>query len=164
MKLRAYVPLLQDEFPAAAFCQDSLAAVARQCQWFPSYAEVARHLSAWWREHRPSPPALPPPPAPEPRPPPTPEELEHVRRACADVVASLRAAELYRDSQAFDDERAATKWQPQPSTRAMLEHLDRTNPMPNGRRRVDIYAPPAVEASDRPGLSPADDDQATAAS
>ena len=34
MKLRAYVPLLQDHFPPGAFTQVSLHHVARQCKWF----------------------------------------------------------------------------------------------------------------------------------
>jgi hypothetical protein len=155
MKLRAYVPLLQDEFPPAAFCQDSLSAVARQCQWFPSYAEVARHLSEWWRAHRPAPVALPPPPAPEPRPPPTPEEVAHVRELVAEVTSALRAAALYRDSRAFDLD------PPRPQPRYLTpEQLDSINPLPNGRKRVPQQF---TEATDRPDLSPGGDDQATAA-
>jgi hypothetical protein len=58
LKLRAYVPLLLDNFPVGAFTQDSLHHVAGQCKWFPSYAEVLAYLREWWREHRPAPPRI----------------------------------------------------------------------------------------------------------
>ena len=72
MKMAAYVPLLMREFTDAAFTQDSLSTVARQCvKGFPTYPELTNALSGWWREHRPTPPALPAPlytqPEPEPR-------------------------------------------------------------------------------------------------
>jgi len=131
MKLRAYVPLLQAEFPPGAFCQASLAAVTRECQWFPSYAEVARHLSAWWRAHRPMPPALPPPVPERENPPPTPEEIARVEQLVAEMTASLRAAALSRESQPFHVER------PGPQPRYLPpELLDQINPLPNGRKRA----------------------------
>jgi len=52
-KLALLAPMLADEFPVAAFCPVSLAAVARQCKFFPSYAEICEVLSPWWRENRP---------------------------------------------------------------------------------------------------------------
>lgn len=87
-RVRAYVPLLADQFGRSAFCHASLEAVARQCEFFPAYGRLATLLSAWWREHRPPLPALRfDPPPPPPREPPTPEE----RAAVAAALASLRA-------------------------------------------------------------------------
>ena len=59
-RISAYVPLLATDFPRSAFGPASLAAIARQCKFFPAYAELCDLLSAWWREHRPPPrdPAL----------------------------------------------------------------------------------------------------------
>jgi hypothetical protein len=54
-RISAYVPLLAADFPQAAFGPVSLAMVARQCQFFPSYAEICKHLGPWWRENRPKP-------------------------------------------------------------------------------------------------------------
>ena len=139
MKLRAYVPLLQDEFPPAAFCQDSLAAVARECQWFPSYAEVARHLSAWWRANRPPLPKLDPPPAPEPRQPPTAEERAAVAELVARVTRSLSVAA------AAKGERTLTL-EPNRLRPSFLDPvtLDRLNPLPNGRKRADADFSPST--------------------
>ena len=59
MKLAAYVPLLVDRFPDAAFTTASLEHVAfRASKGFPTYSELAEWLSQWWREHRPMPPRL----------------------------------------------------------------------------------------------------------
>lgn len=59
MKLAAYVPLLVDRFPDAAFTTDSLEYVAfRASKGFPTYSELAAWLAEWWREHRPMPPRL----------------------------------------------------------------------------------------------------------
>ena len=52
-KLNLLAPMLAEEFPAGAFTPPSLAAVARQCKFFPSYAEICEVLSPWWKEHRP---------------------------------------------------------------------------------------------------------------
>lgn len=49
-KLRAYAPMLQREFNAAFFTADSLAFVARQTKYFPSYGEMCEALAAWRRE------------------------------------------------------------------------------------------------------------------
>jgi hypothetical protein len=139
MKLAAYVPLLQDNFPAAAFTQDSLHHVARQCKWFPSYAEVIEHLGAWWKERRPPFPAIAPPPAPPPRPEPTPEEIELVRQLCAQVVGELRASAIAKDTVG-----RPLPSGPLPVTPRYLppDVLDRINPLPNGRKRAAPPEPP----------------------
>jgi len=54
-KLDAMVPMLAMEYQAEAFTPLSLAAVARECEFFPTYATLTKHLSAWWKEHRPPP-------------------------------------------------------------------------------------------------------------
>jgi hypothetical protein len=51
-KILSYLTLLMDEFPPAAFNQASLNHVAKACKFFPSYAEVAQHLSAWHGERK----------------------------------------------------------------------------------------------------------------
>jgi hypothetical protein len=152
MKLRAYVPLLQDDFPAGAFCQRSLQHVAQQCRYFPSYADVVLHLRAWWREHRPAPPALPPPPPEPERPAPTPEEIEHVHRLTQEVVAHLRAADAARaaDRQAQLDALGVTS-RPR-AIHLPPDVLDKLNPLPNGRKRTD-----AVTATTTVPISPASD-------
>jgi hypothetical protein len=59
MKLAAYIPLLVDRFPDAAFNTASLEYVAfRASKGFPTYSELAAWLADWWREHRPAPPRL----------------------------------------------------------------------------------------------------------
>jgi hypothetical protein len=140
MKLRAYVPLLQDQFPAGAFTQESLHAVAAQCKWFPSYAEVIQHLRGWWREHRPAPPALPPPAPVPPRQPPTEAEIAHVHACVQQIIANMRSPFA---------ERSDMPGPVQPRY-ASPELLDRINPLPGGRKR---HAPEAATASndqDRP--------------
>jgi hypothetical protein len=126
LKLSAFVPLLLENFPRAAFTQASLHYVGSQCKFFPSYAEVITHLRAWWRENRPIDNALPAPlrrePEPE-RPEPTEEERAYVRRRVAEITAILSddAAELAR---------------PLPGPRHLTpEQLDIVNPLPNGRKR-----------------------------
>ena len=52
------LPMLAD-FPDEAFCLGSLEAVATQCKFAPSYAELRGHLAEWWRRHRPTPTAIP---------------------------------------------------------------------------------------------------------
>lgn len=134
MKLRAYVPLLQERFPAAAFTQASLDYVAAQFRFFPAYGDVVNALSDHWRQSRPPPPALPPP-APEPeRDPPTPEEVEAVHKLVEDCVATLRASALYAEqqSQRLDE---AVEWKPR-ARHLTPEQLDEINPLPNGRKRA----------------------------
>lgn len=146
MKLRAYVPLLQDNFPPAAFTQDSLHHVARQCKWFPSYAEVVEHLGSWWKEHRPPLRALPPPDIPPPRPPATPEEIEYVHARVAEVIAALRTSAIDRDTQGrpLDIETGPLAPRPRYLT---PEQLDAINPLPNGRKRAAPIPEPHEETS-----------------
>jgi len=125
MKLRAYVPLLQDNFPAAAFTQASLHHVAAQCKWFPSYGEVVEHLRAWWTPRRPLPPALPPPDRPPPRPEPTSEELARIRALVEEVTARVRAN--------ADETVAGGSYG---ARYLSAGQLDAINPLPNGRKRV----------------------------
>ena len=42
------LPMLAD-FPDAAFCLDSLDAVATKCRFAPSYGELRGHLADWWK-------------------------------------------------------------------------------------------------------------------
>ena len=59
MKLAAYIPLLVDRFPDAAFTTASLEYVAfRASKGFPTYSELAEWLAQWWREHSPAPPRI----------------------------------------------------------------------------------------------------------
>jgi hypothetical protein len=125
MKTLAYVPMLQSDFPPEAFCQDSLSHVVRECKFFPAYSEVYAHLRAWWREHRPLPPALPPPEPIRQRDEPTEEEKAHVSRIVAELVRDLRAS-----SQPEEDRRP-----PGPSYLTPAQ-LDRVNPLPGGAKRV----------------------------
>jgi hypothetical protein len=126
MKLAAYVPLLMDNFPDAAFTSESLNHVAREClKGFPTYPELVNHLGAWWREHRPAPPTLPPPPLPPARPPPTPEEVAHVHELVAQMVATLRSA----DAEVRPDAPRSAYLSP--------GLLDELNPLPDGRKRTD---------------------------
>ena len=131
MKLAAYVPLLLDRFPDAAFTTASLEHVAaRAVKGFPTYGELAAWLAEWWRENRPKPPALPPPEPIRQRDEPTPEEIEHVARVAAEAVAALRSS-----VQPVEDRRP-------PGARYLTpEQLDRVNPLPNGAKR---HAPDAA--------------------
>ena len=135
MKTLAYVPMLQDDFPPDAFTQDSLSAVARQCKFFPSYAEVYNHLRAWWRERRPMPIALPPP-TPEPRPEPTPEERAYVAARVREITQAMRSEPLYREP-GNNDLGADPPSVPRPRAYHLTpEQLDIVNPLPGGRKRV----------------------------
>lgn len=137
MRLAAFVPMLLDRFPDAAFTPASLEHVARRAvKGFPTYGELAEWLGEHWKQTRPPFPAIAPPPAPPPRPEPTPEEIEHVRQLCAQVVGELRASAIAKD----------TVGRPLPSgpiaPRPLYltpEQLDAVNPLPNGRKRA---APP----------------------
>lgn len=53
-KMAAYVPMLAREFSAEAFTMDSLAAVARACESFPSFGKLSGALSAWWQDNAPT--------------------------------------------------------------------------------------------------------------
>lgn len=128
MKLAAYVPLLIDRFPDAAFTAGSLEYVAaRAVKGFPTYGELAAWLGDWWRENRPAPPALPAPPPIRERGEPTEEEKAHVSRVVAETVAFLRS---HAQPEA-DLPRAGPRY-------LSAEQLDQINPLPEGRKR---YAP-----------------------
>lgn len=127
MKLAAYLPMLMQDFSDAAFTKESLHDVARQCvKGFPTYPELANHLSAWWKQHRPAPLALPPPPPIRQRDEPTEEEKAHVSRVAAEAIAALRSS-----AQPIEEYRP-----PRPRYLSP-EELDRLNPLPNGRKRTD---------------------------
>lgn len=131
MKLGAYVPLLQDRFPDAAFTLDSLQhCAALAVKGFPTYGELAGWLSDHWREHRPLPPLLEKPkeaPPREPRVPPTEEEVAYVHGCVQQIIANMHSP----FSEGRDDHPRA----PRPAY-ASPEVLDRINPLPNGRKRV----------------------------
>jgi hypothetical protein len=93
MKLAAYVPLLMQRFPEAAFTAASLDYVAGLARkGFPTYGELVGWLGDHWRDNRPPlRQALPPPPSERPRDPPTPELIEHSARVVAEMTAALRS-------------------------------------------------------------------------
>lgn len=139
MKTLAYVPMLQADFPPDAFTRDSLSAVARQCKYFPAYGDVYTHLSAWWRQHRPMPVALPEPPPPPQHEPPTPEEAAYVHACVQEVIANMRGP--FGRHRVEEEPNNDLGEEPQPPRgRGALyltpEQLDIVNPLPNGRKRV----------------------------
>ena len=96
-RINLLAPELAAEFPTEAYNQESCRAVARECRFFPNYAEACTHLSAWWRQHRFIP--WPPPHTPAAEPAPRSEaELQHVSIATRRVVADLQAAALEREA------------------------------------------------------------------
>jgi len=130
MRLAAYVPMLLDRFPDAAFTPASLEHVAAKAvKGFPTYGELASWLADWWRDHRPMPTAIAGPakeaPPPEPRVPPTPEETAYVRRCVQEIVGNMRSP------QAEPDEPALRK----PAYLSPAQ-LDVINPLPGGVKRV----------------------------
>jgi len=133
MKVLAFVPMLQSDFPAEAFTQDSLSHVARECKYFPSYGEVYNHLSAWWRPRRPMQAvALPAPAPPPPHVEPTPDERAYVHEQVRALVASFKSGPLYSD---------ATPGELKDDRRPKAIHLspgmlDLINPLPNGHKRA----------------------------
>jgi hypothetical protein len=128
MRFGAYLPLLVDRFPDAAFTTASLEYVAAQSRkGFPTYGELAAYLADWWRANRPQPPALPAPPPIRQRDEPTPEERAHVARVTAETIAHLRSI-----AQPEEDWRRANRRPRYLSP----DELDRVNPLPGGRRRV----------------------------
>jgi len=94
-KVASIATALADDFPADAFSRQSLIAVARECKFFPSYAELVAVLSPWWREHRPTPTAIAGPAAyehiPTPRRMPTKEEIEDISASAARAIADIKA-------------------------------------------------------------------------
>jgi hypothetical protein len=140
MKVLAYVPMLQGDFPPEAFCQASLSHVVRECKFFPAYADVYAHLRVWWREHRPVPPALPPPAPIRQRDEPTDEEKAHVSRIVAELTAELRRKPL--DYEVLEGNNELPQEDQDPQTRRPRAYhltpaqLDRVNPLPGGAKRV----------------------------
>lgn len=134
MKTLAYVPMLQDDFPPEAFTQESLSHVARQCKYFPAYAEIYNHLREWWRARRPMPVALPAP-VPERRPEPTEEEKAHVTAIVQQLTAELRVTAINREVGNND---LAQQEEPRRPRAYYLTpaQLDIINPLPNGLKRV----------------------------
>jgi len=159
MKLAAYVPLLMDRFPDGAFTTDSLEHVARQCmKGFPTYPELAEHLSAWWRERRPPLIAIQPPAPQPPRPPPTPEEIAYVQQLTQQVVASLRVSEMAKAAAAQAQLDALGISRRPRALHLPPAVLDQLNPLPNGRKRDASTTTPAdavSPASDAATVDPA---------
>lgn len=135
-KVGAFLPMLQSRFPPAAFTPASLEYCAARARYL-TYAELADHLSAWWREHRPQPPRLVAPATERqvihPPAPLTADELEHMRRTAAEAIAALRS------SAQPDSDRCV----PRP-VHLPLHMLDEINPLPNGRKRDHDRATSAV--------------------
>lgn len=136
MKLAAYVPMLLNRFPDAAFTTESLEFVAAQsAKGFPTYPELATALSAWWRQHRPL-LALPPPDPTPIRPPPSQAEINAVHEITRNLVAQLRATADAKQ-RALDQQLAALRVTDRPrAIHIPPELLDRLNPLPNGRKRA----------------------------
>ena len=143
LRLAAFVPLLLDRFPDAAFTASSLEHVAARCvKGFPTYGELAAYLAEWWREHRPMPPQIAGPareaPPPAPRTPPTPEESAYVSARVQEIVATFKSSPLFRPpgQNTLDDDgvRRSRAFHLTP------EQLDIVNPLPNGRKRADDAA------------------------
>jgi hypothetical protein len=140
LKLAAFVPMLLDRFPDAAFTTASLEHVARRAvKGFPTYGELAEWLGEHWKQTRPPFPAIAPPPAPPPRDPPTPEEIEHVRACVAEMTAALRVSAIDKDTVG----RPLPTGPIEPRPRYLTpEQLDRINPLPNGHKRAAQPEPP----------------------
>lgn len=88
-RLQVLTSALADDFPNEAFTPASAKHLASQTKYFPVYGEAFPLLQAWWREHRPTPPAIAWQPAPEPIPERTPEELQHVSTVTKRILAEL---------------------------------------------------------------------------
>lgn len=59
MKLAVYLPMLMNDFTDAAFTQDSLNHVVKQCvKGFPTYPELYGYLREWWQINRPQAPRI----------------------------------------------------------------------------------------------------------
>ena len=53
-RIGAMTALIGRDFPDSAFCVDSLSFVASASPFWPAYADLVKHLGAWWRDNRPS--------------------------------------------------------------------------------------------------------------
>jgi hypothetical protein len=93
----AYLPMLTD-FPDAAFCDDSLKAVAAECGYAPSYGALRKALGTWWKQHRPLPTALPEPPPPTLSPP-TDAERAAVNRTVGQILAGIHEVSRQREAE-----------------------------------------------------------------
>lgn len=102
-KLNAYVPMLLQEFDVSHFTAAALRAVARQCEYLPSYKTLCDLLKAHIEEqairavnasHR----ALPAPPPEPPRPPPTEAERQAVAAQMAELRRDLAAKAVAREA------------------------------------------------------------------
>ena len=156
LKLAAYVPLLVQRFPDAAFSTASLEYIAaRAAKGFPTYGELAGWLSDWWRENRPPLPALAAPPPPPPRPPReplTPDQLAELQRVTRETVAWLRSS-----AQPDTDRRPAGPRYLSP------QQLDAINPLPDGRKRHHGPDAATVPPEAHDAAAPVDPDPARAA-
>lgn len=76
------------KLPIEAFTPASAEAVAEfpRRMSLPSFDEISKPLSAWWRDNRPNRFASLPAPMPPDRMPPTPEEIAHVSAVVAEFV------------------------------------------------------------------------------
>jgi len=52
-RITSYAKLLAEDFPPEAFTHASLAAVAKQSPFWPSFGELCSRLREWWEEHKP---------------------------------------------------------------------------------------------------------------
>jgi hypothetical protein len=134
-RVNALTPHLAAEFPPSAFCRASLTAVARQCHYFPNFAECCAALSPWWREHRPLPPALPEP-VPELPPLRSPEEAAAARAVAAKAIAALRASDTEHEAQRAKD---------LPPYRTYRNHLTRAE-LDEAYRRANLRSPHLADA------------------
>jgi hypothetical protein len=94
VKIASLATALVEIYPPAAFTRQSLLAVAKNCKFFPSFAELCAALTPWWNENRPVLPALPAPYEHIPTPPrerATTQELESVRDIVARGIAAMNA-------------------------------------------------------------------------
>jgi hypothetical protein len=94
IKIASLATALVEIYPPAAFTRQSLLAVAKNCKFFPSFAELCAALTPWWNDNRPVLPALPAPyehvPTPE-RTRPTTDGLRSIRDLIAENDAFLHA-------------------------------------------------------------------------
>lgn len=52
-KIAALAGVLADDYPAEAFCRQSLTEIGRRIHAFPSYGQLCEHLGAWWAANQP---------------------------------------------------------------------------------------------------------------
>jgi len=149
-KIASLASGLVEEYPPAAFTRQSLLTVARQCKFFPSYAELTSALTAWWNENRPVLPALPAPyehvPTPE-RTRPTTEGLRSIRVLIAENDAFLHAQ---YDALYHRNPKQSGTHQSRILTRDELTEAYRTEGIANPRRR-DTLAEAYQAAAKIPG-------------